>query len=202
MGDSLYLGHADLETEHVCAYCDKGIELLDEILLLQVVYPTANGGGGDEFLIIENNQGDFAYTPYYFHMHCWEEIAADVDAHNAEEEVDPMFNGRGHWECDSCTSNILPWETSGLLDEGELRRSQRQPNGKPTIHFHRTTEQRRLYCAVCLLYINESLIEMWTPFNHNGECAEGTARRCWRNGGCFQTGQCAEHGCDHVIRGE
>lgn len=197
MGDGLHIDlecdEFDFTTDHVCAYCEANLDLLEEVLLLQVVYPN-RVNGHDEFYDLENDAGtSYEYTPYYFHMECWEEIGADLDTHN--EEVAALAHEYGIHECDSCTSDILAWELTGLLTEGEFRTSQRAPNGEPTTYFHSNTKPR-CYCAACLLHVNNEILEMWENFSHNGECQDGTLLRCWRSGmccnGCVISNQAAE----------
>lgn len=181
MGSRFLIDEPDLETEHVCSHCGDNLELVDEILLLQVIYPNRTNEG-NAYFIVEDDVGDYAYTPQYFHLQCWEEIAADLDGYNEERE--PFFEPEDLWECDSCTSSINRWETTGMLNEGELRQSRREPNGEPTIYFDTCNIKPRFYCASCLRTVNDDIIELWDTFSHNGECAEGTRQRCWRLGTC------------------
>jgi hypothetical protein len=171
------------ESEHACAYCEEDIHSVEELRLVQVVYSNKTPTGL-EFYAIENDEGEYQYQPWFFHFTCWE----DVQERLVEiiEDQEPVFDPleQKAVECDGCTADIRPWETTGLISFGEIHRSQLMPNGENTFHFDTCNSKPHVLCISCLWHINNEVLEMWEELSHNGECAEGIASRCWRDGGC------------------
>ncbi len=170
-------------SDHICGYCGKDIHTVEEIKLLQVVYATGHQHAVN-FLAVSDERGEFQYTPYFFHFMCWEEITESLEEFLDERE--PVFDaaGQGTCECTGCTADIRSWETMGLVSFGELRRSNLMPNGESTFYFDECNTKPHTLCISCLKLINDEILEMWKGLNHNGECAQGTQARCWRDGRC------------------
>lgn len=183
------------ESAHECAYCGEDIHSVEELQLLQVVY--ANRVNGKlEFYAIEDERGEYLYKSKFFHFMCWEEVQEGL-AEITEDQEPPICDEieRRACECDSCTADIRHWETTGMVQFGELRRAKRMPNGDSTLYFDECNTAPRTFCISCLRTINHEVLEMWPEISHAGECAEGTLYRCWRDGGC-------RHGCRRLDAAE
>ncbi len=178
----------NLDSGHCCAHCGEPILLLDEAVLLEVAFVAKTDCV--EYFTVEDENGNYAYEPYFFHHRCWEEDVENVLCEYVEEET-PVLDGRGVAECEGCTSDILPWETSGVLHLGEFQRSERDPDGEFRIKFVQyETQKSRPLCIACLALINEDILEMWEGgITHRGACPQGVQIRCWRNGACDDPGQ-------------
>ncbi len=172
-------------TPHACAYCDDWLYITDELILVQVVY-TNFLEDHIECYDIDDGQGGFVYDPWFYHLDCWESVMEELDA--LTEGQPPVVDPLGHYDCSQCGSGIRAWETSCLVTPGELRRSPRAPNGVPGIHFDNCLGDPQLLCISCSLQLNDEVFEMWDVFSHNGECSEGTHRRCWRDNNCHDIG--------------
>jgi hypothetical protein len=183
------VGALNLGSGHVCAHCSQELEVLEEALLLQVAYP-AKPNGSMEYYIAEDEQGEFFYEPYFFHLSCWEE-EVENSLYALRDDEPPVLDERGIVECDGCTSHILPWELSGVLTLGEFQRATRAPDGSAGISFVPfDTVKERPYCISCLTLINEEVLEMWeNGITHRGACEEGVHARCWRYACCEEPGK-------------
>lgn len=190
--DEEWLQNLINESEHTCGNCNKDINSVDEIRLVQVVYTTTNP---DEFCAIENDKGEYQYQPYFFHFGCWEDIQEQLE--QLLENQEPVFadESKAVFECDGCTSDIYAWESIGLLSFGEIRRASRMPNGESTFIFDECNSTPNVICIACLWRINHEIIEMWGELSHNGECSTGMRIRCWRDGDC-------RHGCKLTMAAE
>lgn len=171
-----------VETKQICAYCSKSIDMLEETVLLQVVLP-AKRDGKMEYYILENDEGgDYAYAPYFFHIDCWvDEVEREL--HDLLKDDPPvMLCGNSIVTCDGCTSDILPWETSGLLTFGDFQRSQRTPEGvHHAVFVPYEAASTRPLCIACLALINSEVLELWEDgITHRGACEDGIKSRCWR----------------------
>lgn len=178
------------ESEHACAFCSEDIHSVEELQMLQVVYPNLPNGKV-EYYDIESDSGGYQYQPRFFHLQCWEEVEEQLN--EILEEYDPFADETGICECCICGAGILAWETTGLLSFGELRRAQRMPNGESTFYFDECNVDPRVICIACLWTINHELVKLWDEVNHNGECEEGTLYRCWRDSNC-RNGCCRAEG--------
>jgi hypothetical protein len=168
-------------TPHSCASCEDDLFLTDELVLVQVVYPNFVGTHV-ECYDIDNGQGGFVHEPYFLHLDCWESLMEELD--ELTEDTPPILDPLSIYDCSHCKSGIRAWETSCLVTPGELRYSPRVPNGVHTIHFDNCLGEPQLMCISCILRMNEEVFEMWEVFSHNGECSEGSHRRCWRGNEC------------------
>ena len=179
-----------VDSGHLCGQCGQMITLMEEVVLLEVVY--INKTDQVEFYAAEDDHGNYAYEPYFFHHSCWEDDVENVLCeYMDQEELSPVLDGRGIAECDTCTSDILPWETSGVLQLGEFQLSDKNPDGTHRVKFVQYDSQRnRPICIACLNTINEEILEMWEGgVTHQGACEEGVQSRCWRTGGCDDPGK-------------
>ena len=171
-----------LRTDLSCGCCDKVLYTTDEVTLIQVVYPTKPNGKIVP-LAISDDRGDFEYPPCFVHLDCWEELFEPMEV-RAEGAVPVNVEGEiAH--CLLCNSGIRPWETTGLIQHGELRISPRCPQGELTYSFDPCFKQGYL-CISCLATFNADLFEMWDEVTHNGECLEGIHSRCWRRNPCTE----------------
>jgi hypothetical protein len=176
------------ESGHICSDCGEDLEILDEVFLLQVVRLGWDENNTFNHFIVMDEKGDYKYEPHFFHHTCWEglrdslcEIVDDLDPHT---DTQPELVVAA---CQVCCSEIRGWEVAGLITQGELRRSQRSPNGEPTIYFSPGNNDRPLICIGCLAVLNESVIEVWEEQVRNGsECSDGRMDRCWRYSTCQQ----------------
>ncbi len=171
-----------LESGQICAGCEADIELTEEAILLQVIYPFV-GASGLEACAIESVTGEHLYSPYFFHIDCWEEYQEEL---NELLTARPLTEEGSHMECSLCESTIRQWEVTGSLSFGELHYSRREPDSVPTICFDDCGVPQKLVCLSCLSRLNDEVLECWKNLSHCGECAEGTHQRCWRYGGCAE----------------
>ena len=168
----------------VCADCGEEIGILEEALCLQVAYPVTK----DQWIEAEGNEGEYLYTPHFFHVACWaDEIDHPLEELLTQEEMEPVLHGDGVVECECCTSDILSWELSGLLELGEFQQSER---GEREIVFVPYEGSRKIaICISCLHTINEDLLELWEEgVTYGGCCSLGLELRCWRTGVCNDPG--------------
>jgi hypothetical protein len=172
-------------TDEICASCGERLLFTDEIYLIQIVQ-TQVVEGRVEIYPVQDEEGDFAYTPHFIHLECWE----DVDESTREKVRDepPIPCEGAAVECSICASGILPWEYLGVIALGELRVSDRHPNGKSAIRFVANGHPEAL-CIACLTHILIEEIELWDGISQNGECEECALDRCWRTRAC----ECACH---------
>lgn len=179
----------NLDSGHLCGYCGEPILILEEAVLLEVVY-IAKTYEGVQYYAIEDEHGNYAYEPYFFHHNCWDEEVENSLCEYIEDEP-PVLDSRGIAECDGCTSDIFPWETSGVLHLGDFQRSDKNPDGTYRIKFiPYETQKSRPLCIACLALINEDILEMWEGgITHQNACPHGIQSRCWRHNGCEDPGQ-------------
>jgi len=175
-----------LQTPHICASCEEQLFTTDELVLIQAVYPNVVDGEV-QFYQLDDGFGHFEYEPMFLHLDCWEELAEEL--YELMEDAPPMLDVLSLFECTVCKSGIRPWETSCLVTPGELRHSPRSPTGNPMFYFDPCLGDATLLCASCTVRLNEEVFEMWENFSHNGECPEGTHKRCWRWGECSEVCQ-------------
>lgn len=171
-------------TGHTCASedCDGELFIHDELVLIQVVYPNLVDGR-IECYDIDDGTGEFVYEPCFLHMDCWLEFLSSLDM--LLEDSPPILDPLTICDCTQCKSGIRAWETSCLITPGEFERSSRSPNGYQDFHFAPSRQSPpMILCASCTARLNEEIFEMWEQFSHNGECPEGTHKRCWRTGEC------------------
>lgn len=178
----------DLDSGHVCALCDERINMLDEALCLEVVLPAKPADV--EYYILEDNEGNYAYEPYFFHLTCWvEEVEGQLN--DSIEDDAPVLDSSGIVECEGCTSDILAWETCGTVTVGEFKYLEQSQDGAYEPRFVPYPGiKSRPFCVACLSRINTEILEMWPEgVTHLGACEDGVACRCWRYGSCNDPGQ-------------
>lgn len=169
------------DSGHACRRCNEKIMLTEEVYLLWVM--AAHMNGEFQVLPVESDEGDFLYPPQFFCFNCWEENCDDLI--NVEDKIQSVHNERGIFECVVCESDILIEEYFGQLLLGEIRCSQKMPNGEATNYFHWLENGREplCICISCLKLLNDEVIEMWEEgVDQEGECDLGTHMRCWRFG--------------------
>lgn len=171
-------------SDTICSECGEELELLEEVLLLQVVFPGHDANGVQEAFIVEENN-DYRYEPQFFHVNCWEGLWETFQDHidGLPAYTDPESPAR-ITECCGCGSQINQFEVSGMLTVGEVRRSQRAPNGESSLYFAAHNRPADLLCISCLHIFNQDLFEMWPDFNVGNLCGTGLHERCWRSGRC------------------
>lgn len=178
----------NLETGYDCAYCGKGIRILEEVMCIEVTLPAKVQDV--EYYVLEDEEGEYAYDPYFFHLNCWEE-GLENDLNDRIEDREPIMCEGGIVECDGCTSDILPWEATGKLSVGEFRKPERsQDNDFAPRFIEYENVKPRAFCVSCLHTINSEILEMWEQdITHRGACEEGVHCRCWRYESCDDPGQ-------------
>lgn len=182
----------DLDSGHVCALCNEQIDMMDEVLCLEVVLPSSQNLVA-QYFILENDQGEYAYEPYFFHAHCWKDDVEE-QLNEAVDDQEPIMDPNGVVECDGCTSDILEWETCGILTPGDFRYLEQSQDDEYSPRFvpYPNTRSTAL-CISCLARINEEMLEMWeNGITHAGACDEGVHLRCWRYQSCDSPGK---YGC-------
>lgn len=148
-----------LEPDNVCASCGDEIELADEVLLLEVVHIHANEANQLEFFIVQDEAGDYKFTPHFFCVECWREVASDLN--DLLSDVPPQNAAKKPvHKCPHCGSTIDDWTTVATLRVGELHRANQQPEGEAEPIFY-DTKPGGVVCSGCLQLINDELIEMW-----------------------------------------
>jgi hypothetical protein len=170
-------GRSRLEDCPECHHCERHIHLEEEIVVLEVGFPSM-GDEGLEFLDLVAQDDDYMYKPMLFHRDCWGEIYHDYNERMKDEK--PVGWPGSLIECDICTSDICARETTGQLREGKLVISARRPNHQTTLRviFNRGP---LFLCIACLAGINDEC-SLWEEVDHDGECEEGRKVRCWRTG--------------------
>jgi len=177
-----------LDSGHVCALCSKEIDILEEVACLEVVYPSIQSGML-EYLVVPDEVGDYAFDPYFFCLNCWEEEMENLLC-TARELEPPVEDARGIVECAGCTSDILPWETSGVIHLGDFRRPERDPDGDSKPTFVPYDMVPKPFCVSCLAVTNGDILEMWEGgITHMGACEDGVHARCWRYECCEEPGK-------------
>lgn len=170
-------------TEHSCASCGEAISYTEEVFLLSVVQAQLINGRVEYYDLLDD-EGDFAYTPYFFEFSCWESIEEDL--RDRAKDVPPIMDELSLTECAACESDIRPWETMGLISFGELHSSQRTPAG-PTTVFADMGDKHHI-CIACLYVLND-VGQFWVNSMNQGypgyrTCEEGIHARCWRMSTC------------------
>ena len=148
-----------LDSGHVCAYCADELELLDEIYLLEIAHVAADQGAL-HFFTVQGANGDYQFMPHMFHLQCWEELVEDLKDLIEDEPPLPIAEVPIH-QCAWCKSPMPNWATVALLHFGELRRSDRTPNGEREHFFCQVGESDKVICTHCIERVNEDLLEMW-----------------------------------------
>ena len=173
----------NLETDNVCADCSKSICLLEEAVLIQVVYPSSRTGQVELHPVLSET-GGYLYEPYLFHQNCWFNVIDQLREERRDIPPIPDLQGLSICKCFDCKSDVREGEVSGVAIWGDLRRSPRSPNGMNAIYFQ-ATKAPHLMCISCMLCINDGVIELWeNGISQNDECSDGTHGRCWRDNGC------------------
>lgn len=147
------------ESEHACAFCGEDIHSVEETRLVQVVYATSDPSS---FCIIENDEGEFQYKPYFFHFICWEDVQESLEEIVGDREPVLRDESRAVLECNGCASDIYAWDTVGLISFGEFRRPHRRPNNESTFIFDECNSTPHILCLSCLNAVNHEVIEMWS----------------------------------------
>lgn len=146
-----------IATEHICSDCGEELALTDEVFLVQVLYQSITPEGGEVFYNVEEG-GDFVYTPHFFCMECWEETRETLEG--LVEDLPPVGKPGATRSCAICKSGIENMEITAVITLGELRRSQRMPAGKPTIHFA-GVQKPEVWCRACAARLSGDVIELW-----------------------------------------
>lgn len=175
-----------IDTEHICADCGEVIPLVEEVFLVQILYQAVTDEGACFYNV--EDAGDFAYSPHFFCVGCWD--ATKETLQGLMEDVPPLENPSATRKCDLCGSGIADMETTAVITIGELRRSQRMPAGRSTIHFA-GIQQPDVWCARCAARLNADVIELWEggfeDLDDEREVAEEEPRQELEFGG-FQQG--------------
>jgi hypothetical protein len=166
-------------TEHPCAYCGDEIGFTDEVYLLKIVQAQLINGRIEYYDVLDN-EGSFAYEPYFFEFQCWEALVEELTELKHDEP--PITDTQALLDCDACESDIRPWEIFGLAAFGELHTSQKTPDGRPTTVFEDLNSYQHL-CISCLYCMNTD--NQYYPIIHGGlpdeqHCENGIHSRCWR----------------------
>lgn len=174
-----------LQSGHDCSLCSNHISLTDEVFLLRVVHPFVVDNNLNYFDIIDD-LGFYKYPPAFFDFECWEDEQEEVQ--KIQEDVPPVRDPAGIILCDICESDICQGESMGLLEVGEIRLSERQPNGRASASFLTMGEPVHL-CIACLAHLEDNQREpIWSdeidPIPNHDVCIEGLFERCWRGNGC------------------
>ena len=177
------------ETDHACAKCSDAILLTYEVYLLRVVIPVVSTDGGLEYMDVEAEDRDYMYEPRYFEFGCWEDVRDNLreDLENAPSIQDD----KAILDCGICESGICRGEYLGLATWGEVRCSQRMPEGEATHIFELEDISPFPICISCLSKMNDEICLWDDPVDQEGSCDEGTHQRCWRQG-CMDV--CLLHG--------
>lgn len=169
-----------MRTEEPCASCGESIGFTDEVYLIQIEY-AQQSPNGPELHIMQCNDGDYLFEPYFLHIECWEDILSELK--DKVNDVPPSIHPEGVLECCMCGSSILLNEYLGTATIGEIHLSDRRPNDQSSTKF-KPNGHPDVYCLHCIALINEEELEMWEGLNQNGECITCTNVRCWRNVTC------------------
>lgn len=194
-GDDVEVFRMIYDSGHECSRCQEKILFAEEVYVLWVVSACMNG----EFQLryAESEDGDFLYPPQFFCFSCWEECLEEFLALN--EDVRPIYDEKGVLDCAFCDSSILLDEYFGQTNLGEIRCSEKTPNGEVAYHFHSLeNSEPPTICISCLKLLNDEVVAMWEEgVDQEGECDEGTHLRCWR---ITCTENCEEGDCALVTR--
>lgn len=167
---------------HICGDCGEDLHFVDELFLIQVVYLN-RVGETFEMYFVEDEDGEFEYDPYFFHLECWEKNHETLG--ELVDETPAIIHPASIAVCSCCKSDILPWEVTGSIQFGELHRSQKTPNHEATLYFHVYGSNPTFMCLSCLIELNDQVIELWEDgVDQHGECIDGSHERCWRRGLC------------------
>ncbi len=174
-----------IESGFLCGCCSNEIKLTDEVFLVRIVHPFILDGKL-EYLDIINDRGEYKYPPVFFDFDCWEEEESEVQ--DIQSDVQPIVAHEGIILCDICESDICQGEAMGLVQFGEIRLTDRQPNNQLSASFVGLAEHQHL-CIACITHLEDSQREpVWAgeiePVPGVEVCVEGVFERCWRNNGC------------------
>jgi hypothetical protein len=180
------LAPINYDSEKLCPECGKNIMLTEAAVLLQIVMPTANELRQVLYMPFERADGGYAYEPYFFHAECWAANNEALDKLLSEYDCHAVHDDHSFMTCKLCCSGLRVGEPAALVSHGELRASQRSPDGIHTPTFYTYPNGRELLCLSCIRSLNEEIMGLWDHISYSGECPGCTYDRIWRTGAVCQ----------------
>lgn len=144
-------------TSHDCACCQEYLTYTDEIYLLEVV-EAAHHDGGIYVEPIVSETGDYAFDPLLLHIECWEEVKEQIRI--SREDEPPVECANGIFFCTSCESTIGAAEPFVSTTFGEIRISQRRPNGGSAEKVDKMGPSDPV-CMACMVRVIEDFLDNW-----------------------------------------
>lgn len=146
------------QTDQICSDCGDSLTFCEEIFLLTVNHAFLSP---DRELVITptlTEEGDYAYTPHFEHLRCWEKTVEMV----VEEVEDdpPKIPEDSLLFCNCCGSGIPPFEDFLAAMFGELHMSKRNPGTGHRSHFVKLGDYQ-IMCSDCLNVMNTEVITLW-----------------------------------------
>lgn len=167
-------------TQEICAYCGDRLRFTDEVFLLQIVR-VHEVQGKLEAYPVQDDDGDYLYTPHFIHLECWESV--DEATRERIEDKPPVLCEKPLLDCSICSSSILDWEITVFITLGEIRLSERRPSGESSTQFFPNGHPETI-CIACIADILMEEITLWDGVSQNGECDDCSVERCWRTRLC------------------
>lgn len=185
MGDGRYLEELDINwsnTAFFCTTCGEPIEYKEEVFAITVVLAQMTERGM-QYLPVLFEDGDFLYEPHILHAHCSEESREEL--FELVRDTPPVEDPYAVINCTTCQSGVRTGEVVALATYGEIRISQRSPNGmNGGSTFESLDDDPTVLCVCCINKLSKEVVdELWKDdVRQFHECSEGTEIRCWRSG--------------------
>jgi hypothetical protein len=178
-------GQIDINTTNIkCARCGDTLAYTEEVWRLRIVQAQVLNGDVVYHDIL-NEEGRQKYQAHFFEFICWETSKEEL-LELYEEAPCAVEHPLGILRCDICESDILEWETFGLVEYGELHFALRSPLGLPVQFEHLKHEHH--VCICCLYQLDAGEHNYWNgniePIPDHWVCQEGLFDRCWRQDEC------------------
>lgn len=183
------------KTEFSCAYSAEDISFEEEVVVFRVAVATLKDGKFYADHPVTHDHTKLLYDPVFVTLESWEELNSSLS--ELTEDLNGISDPHGICECGYCKSDIRAGELFILATLGEIRLSERAPEGLRSSTFVDTDNDPTPCCLTCAALMYDEVLVLWTNgVKQNSECLEGTKNRCWRYG-CPAD---EERGCDLTRR--